>query len=70
MGSRERSGQRVVIVGAGMAGVQTAVQLREHDWPGRILLLGGESHRPYDRPPLSKAVLLGQATAQGELDSA
>ncbi len=55
-----RSGQRVVIVGAGMAGVQTAVQLREQGWPGAIRLIGGEPHQPYDRPPLSKAVLLGR----------
>jgi 3-phenylpropionate/trans-cinnamate dioxygenase ferredoxin reductase component len=55
-----RSAQRVVIVGAGMAGVQTAVQLREHGWPGAIRLVGSEPHQPYDRPPLSKAVLLGR----------
>lgn len=59
--SDSRSEQRVVVVGAGMAGVQTAVQLREQGWPGGIRLIGGESHRPYDRPPLSKAVLLGRA---------
>ncbi|WP_372411820.1 NAD(P)/FAD-dependent oxidoreductase [Streptomyces luteireticuli] len=51
----------VVIVGAGMAGVQTAVALREQGWAGRIRLLGAEPHQPYDRPPLSKAVLLGKA---------
>ncbi|MDX6351343.1 MAG: 3-phenylpropionate/trans-cinnamate dioxygenase ferredoxin reductase component [Streptomyces sp.] len=51
--------RRVVIVGAGMAGVQTAVSLREQGWGGRITLLGAEPHEPYDRPPLSKAVLLG-----------
>ncbi|MFC4497497.1 NAD(P)/FAD-dependent oxidoreductase [Streptomyces ovatisporus] len=44
-----------------MAGVQTAVQLREQGWPGAIRLIGNESHQPYDRPPLSKAVLLGRA---------
>ncbi|MEU7133880.1 FAD-dependent oxidoreductase [Streptomyces sp. NPDC046261] len=53
--------RRVVIVGAGMAGVQTAVALREQGWNGAISLLGAEPHRPYDRPPLSKAVLLGRA---------
>ncbi|MFE9388157.1 NAD(P)/FAD-dependent oxidoreductase [Streptomyces sp. NPDC006784] len=52
--------QRVVIVGTGMAGVQTAVQLREQGWPGSVRLLGAEPHPPYDRPPLSKAVLLGR----------
>jgi NADPH-dependent 2,4-dienoyl-CoA reductase/sulfur reductase-like enzyme len=42
-----------------MAGVRTAVELREQGWRGRITLLGDEPHPPYDRPPLSKAVLLG-----------
>ncbi|GAA2078420.1 FAD-dependent oxidoreductase [Streptomyces albiaxialis] len=55
--------QRVVIVGAGMAGVQTAVQLREQGWPGSVRLIGAEPHAPYDRPPLSKAVLLGKGEA-------
>ncbi|MFD7666697.1 NAD(P)/FAD-dependent oxidoreductase [Streptomyces sp. NPDC059788] len=53
--------RRVVIVGAGLAGVQTAVALREQGWRGEIAVLGDEPHRPYDRPPLSKAVLLGKA---------
>ncbi|MGY0487028.1 NAD(P)/FAD-dependent oxidoreductase [Streptomyces sp. WG-D5] len=61
-GSGTPSGQRnVVIVGAGMAGVQTAVALREHGFTGSVTLLGAEPHQPYDRPPLSKAVLLGKA---------
>ncbi|MFE1415900.1 NAD(P)/FAD-dependent oxidoreductase [Streptomyces sp. NPDC058746] len=51
----------VVIVGAGMAGVQTAVALREQGYAGPVTLLGAEPHQPYDRPPLSKAVLLGKA---------
>ncbi|WP_443065277.1 NAD(P)/FAD-dependent oxidoreductase [Streptomyces sp. NBC_00536] len=51
----------VVIVGAGMAGVQTAVALREQGFTGPVILLGAEPHQPYDRPPLSKAVLLGKA---------
>jgi NADPH-dependent 2,4-dienoyl-CoA reductase/sulfur reductase-like enzyme len=57
------SERQVVIVGAGMAGVQTAVSLREQGWRGGIRLLGAERHAPYDRPPLSKSVLLG--TQQG-----
>ncbi|MEC4018938.1 FAD/NAD(P)-binding oxidoreductase, partial [Streptomyces sp. H27-D2] len=44
-----------------MAGVQTAVALREQGWDGAIVLLGAEPHPPYDRPPLSKAVLLGKS---------
>lgn len=59
--SPEGNGRQVVIVGAGMAGVQTAVALRDQGWTGSILLLGAEAHQPYDRPPLSKAVLLGKA---------
>ncbi|MFG2921102.1 NAD(P)/FAD-dependent oxidoreductase [Streptomyces sp. NPDC048305] len=51
----------VVIVGAGMAGVQTAVALREQGFAGPVTLIGAEPHQPYDRPPLSKAVLLGKA---------
>jgi 3-phenylpropionate/trans-cinnamate dioxygenase ferredoxin reductase subunit len=57
----------VVIVGAGMAGVQTAVALRELGWREGITLLGDEPHPPYDRPPLSKAVLLGAAGASVDL---
>ncbi|MBO8191262.1 oxidoreductase [Streptomyces oryzae] len=57
--SHSQKQQRAVIVGAGMAGVQTAVQLREQGWPGSVRLIGAEPHAPYDRPPLSKAVLLG-----------
>ncbi|MGW5272206.1 NAD(P)/FAD-dependent oxidoreductase [Streptomyces sp. NPDC004044] len=46
-----------------MAGVQTAVALREQGFTGQVTLIGAEPHQPYDRPPLSKAVLLG--TAEG-----
>ncbi|MER6237901.1 FAD-dependent oxidoreductase [Streptomyces clavifer] len=53
--------RRVVVVGAGMAGVQTAVALREQGFAGPVTLIGAEPHQPYDRPPLSKAVLLGKA---------
>ncbi|MFE9018278.1 NAD(P)/FAD-dependent oxidoreductase [Streptomyces sp. NPDC007808] len=53
--------RRVVVAGAGMAGVQTAVALREQGFTGTVTLIGAEPHQPYDRPPLSKAVLLGNA---------
>ncbi|MGW6362471.1 NAD(P)/FAD-dependent oxidoreductase [Streptomyces sp. NPDC055092] len=56
-----QAGRHVVIVGAGMAGVQTAVALREQGFTGAVTLIGAEPHQPYDRPPLSKAVLLGKA---------
>ncbi|MEV7614464.1 FAD-dependent oxidoreductase [Streptomyces sp. NPDC089799] len=44
-----------------MAGVQTAVALREAGYTGPVTLIGAEPHQPYDRPPLSKAVLLGES---------
>ncbi|WP_028803216.1 NAD(P)/FAD-dependent oxidoreductase [Streptomyces sp. 142MFCol3.1] len=59
--TQERTKRRVVVVGAGMAGVQTAVALREQGFTGSVTLIGAEPHQPYDRPPLSKAVLLGKS---------
>jgi 3-phenylpropionate/trans-cinnamate dioxygenase ferredoxin reductase subunit len=56
----------IVIVGAGQAAAVAAHALREHGWQGRITMLGRECHRPYERPPLSKAVLL--ARDEPELD--
>ncbi|MCX4727109.1 NAD(P)/FAD-dependent oxidoreductase [Streptomyces sp. NBC_01306] len=53
--------RNVVIAGAGMAGVQTAVALRDQGFTGPVTLIGEEPHQPYDRPPLSKSVLLGKA---------
>ncbi|MEU3369731.1 FAD-dependent oxidoreductase [Streptomyces sp. NPDC006660] len=53
--------RHVVVVGAGMAGVQTAVALREQGFTGAVTLIGAEPHQPYDRPPLSKAILLGKS---------
>ncbi|MCF3963432.1 NAD(P)/FAD-dependent oxidoreductase [Streptomyces fuscigenes] len=44
-----------------MAGVQTAVALREKGHAGPVTVVGAEPHPPYDRPPLSKALLLGQS---------
>ncbi|MFS1300644.1 NAD(P)/FAD-dependent oxidoreductase [Streptosporangium longisporum] len=49
----------VVVVGAGLAGVRSVEALRARGFGGRITMIGEERHRPYDRPPLSKAVLLG-----------
>jgi 3-phenylpropionate/trans-cinnamate dioxygenase ferredoxin reductase subunit len=47
----------VVIVGAGLAGAQTAAALRKHGFEGHVTLLGSEGLPPYDRPPLSKELL-------------
>jgi 3-phenylpropionate/trans-cinnamate dioxygenase ferredoxin reductase subunit len=52
----------MVIVGAGQAGARAAHALRDNGWDGEITLLGNEGVAPYDRPPLSKAVLLGEKT--------
>jgi 3-phenylpropionate/trans-cinnamate dioxygenase ferredoxin reductase subunit len=51
--------KRIVIVGAGLAGASAAAGLRDRGFAGEILLLGTEKHRPYELPPLSKGVLLG-----------
>ncbi|HEV2459623.1 MAG TPA: FAD-dependent oxidoreductase [Ktedonobacterales bacterium] len=52
--------QVAVIVGAGLAGGNAAVTLREEGWRGRILLLGKEPGIPFGRPPLSKTYLRGE----------
>jgi 3-phenylpropionate/trans-cinnamate dioxygenase ferredoxin reductase component len=49
-----------VIVGAGLAGAKAAETLRAEGFDGRLLLLGEEAERPYERPPLSKAYLRGE----------
>lgn len=49
--------RRAVIVGASVAGIRVARNLREEGWDGQITLLEAESHLPYDKPPLSKAGL-------------
>jgi NADPH-dependent 2,4-dienoyl-CoA reductase/sulfur reductase-like enzyme len=51
--------RRVVIVGASLAGYRTAQQLRRSGSQDEIILVGDEVHYPYQRPPLSKAVLVG-----------
>ena len=51
----------VVVVGMSLAGVRTVEALRHEGFDGRIVAIGAESHLPYDRPPLSKAVLRGEA---------
>ncbi|TNC29415.1 NAD(P)/FAD-dependent oxidoreductase [Amycolatopsis alkalitolerans] len=50
-----------VIVGAGLAGAKAAEALREQGFDGRIVLIGDEASRPYERPPLSKEYLQGKA---------
>ena len=55
------SAETYVIVGAGQAGHWAAMTLRAEGFAGRVVLVGEEPHRPYERPPLSKAVLAGKA---------
>jgi 3-phenylpropionate/trans-cinnamate dioxygenase ferredoxin reductase component len=50
-----------VIAGAGLAGAKAAETLRAEGFDGRIVLIGAETERPYERPPLSKGLLLGTA---------
>lgn len=52
---------RIVIVGAGQAGGRAAEEFRSRGHRGPIQLVGAEPHEPYERPPLSKSVLLGEA---------
>jgi 3-phenylpropionate/trans-cinnamate dioxygenase ferredoxin reductase subunit len=50
-----------VIVGASLAGAKAAEALREHGFDGRVVLIGAEPERPYERPPLSKDYLRGES---------
>jgi 3-phenylpropionate/trans-cinnamate dioxygenase ferredoxin reductase component len=54
----------VTIVGAGLAGTRVAQGLRANGHDGPITLVGAEHHEPYDRPPLSKALLAGDVTRE------
>jgi 3-phenylpropionate/trans-cinnamate dioxygenase ferredoxin reductase subunit len=51
--------KRIAIVGASLAGLNAARTLREEGFDGRLTVIGDEPHMPYDRPPLSKQVLVG-----------
>jgi 3-phenylpropionate/trans-cinnamate dioxygenase ferredoxin reductase subunit len=50
---------KIVIIGAGAAGLTTAESLRRFGFQGRIMMVHAEHTLPYDRPPLSKQVLAG-----------
>ncbi|MEV0738252.1 FAD-dependent oxidoreductase [Streptomyces sp. NPDC050549] len=49
----------VAVVGASLAGLSAARSLRKQGYDGRLVVIGDEPHRPYDRPPLSKEFLAG-----------
>ncbi|WP_349927787.1 3-phenylpropionate/cinnamic acid dioxygenase ferredoxin--NAD(+) reductase subunit [Acinetobacter sp. A1-4-2] len=50
--------ETIVIVGAGQAGASAILELRANKYEGKIILIGDETHLPYERPPLSKDVIL------------
>ena len=54
----------IVIIGGGIAAAHAARELREHGHEGGIVVLAAERHLPYERPPLSKGILLGDATPE------
>ncbi|MFE0801695.1 NAD(P)/FAD-dependent oxidoreductase [Streptomyces sp. NPDC058812] len=51
----------VTVVGASLSGLYAARELRAQGFDGRLVIVGDEPHRPYDRPPLSKDFLTGRA---------
>ena len=51
--------ENIVIIGAGQAGAQAVQSLRSEGFKGAITMVGDEDYPPYQRPPLSKAYLLG-----------
>ena len=51
--------EKIVVVGAGQAGAACVAKLRAEGFAGAITLIGAEAVPPYQRPPLSKAYLLG-----------
>lgn len=53
----------ILIVGAGQAGAQAAISLRQEGYEGSITMVGEEADLPYERPPLSKDYLAGERTA-------
>ncbi len=67
---------RIVIVGASLAGLRAAEALRREGFRGQLIIVGEEAHEPYDRPPLSKQVVIGDVPADhtalprlGEVDA-
>lgn len=53
--------QRIVVAGGGLAAAHAVEELRKRGFPGAVTVIGAEPHLPYERPPFSKGVLLGDA---------
>src|SRR5256885_4157332 len=64
---REMARQRIVVVGASLAGATAAPTLREEGFDGEIRLIGAEAQLPYNRPPLSKGYLRQQERFEDQL---
>jgi 3-phenylpropionate/trans-cinnamate dioxygenase ferredoxin reductase component len=65
--AEERSGKRIVVVGGGPAGVFAAIEAKRTGPAAHVLLLTDEACEPYEKPPLSKAVLTGKALPENAL---
>ena len=59
--------ERVLIIGASLAGLRVGEGLRRHGYEANITVVGAEPHLPYDRPPLSKHFLSGDTTKSESL---
>jgi len=59
--------ERIVIVGASLAGARAAAVLRDEGWDGDVVLIGAERQLPYNRPPLSKGYLRGEDRFEDQL---
>src|SRR3989442_12411557 len=64
---REMARQRIVIVGASLAGATAAATLRDEGFDGEIRLIGTEPQLPYNRPPLSKGYLRHEEAFEAQL---
>ena len=53
--------RKIVVIGGGPAGVAAAMAAKQQDAAAEVVLLSDEHHEPYEKPPLSKAVLTGKA---------
>ena len=56
--------KRIAVVGASLAGLRAVEFIRRAKFDGELVLVGAEKHHPYDRPPLSKEVLRGEASRE------